>query len=113
MHNDEKSKCVESSDQSFSLALEVYLEHDLSLHACDILVQEVVDGRGVLSSIFAVGKRRMTEDCGFLLNRILVALFICCTYSQISVILYKLARNTYLGLSSLNILECPYQISSL
>ena len=64
------SRYVESSDHNFSLALKVCLEHDLCLclHTCDILVQEVLDGRDVLflmSSIFAVGTRQMTEDYGF------------------------------------------------
>lgn len=60
MQNDfKKGRYVESSDHNFSLALEVFLEHDLSLHTRDSLVQEVVDGRDVLvlmSSVFATGQ---------------------------------------------------------
>lgn len=79
---------MESSNHSFSHALKVYLEHDLSLclHPCGILVQEVSDERDhlfLMSSIFAIGTRQMTEDCGFSFDRISVALFICCAYSQI------------------------------
>lgn len=62
---------MESSDHSISLAFKAYLEHDLCLHTCDILVQEVLDGRDVLflmSSIFATGTRQMIEDYVFSLE---------------------------------------------
>lgn len=110
---------MESSNHSFSLALKVFLEHDLSvcLHPCGILVQEVSDERDVvflMSSIFAVGTRQMTMRTMFflLIGSQLLCLFAVLIH-RLLVMLYELAKNVYLGLSHLNTLEGPYQISAL